>query len=71
MLGFLGLTYLAVRWVFGQGIGTRPLLFYSSALLGVGTQLVSLGILAELVTSYGIRHENMYSIADRIGIDNE
>ena len=31
-------------------IGNRPLLFYSIALLLVGLQLVSLGILAELVT---------------------
>jgi hypothetical protein len=68
VLGALGLLYLAVVWVAGGGpIGMRPLLFYSSTLLGVGTQLVSLGILAELVTSYSIRAEDTYSIAERTG----
>ncbi len=37
------------------------------ALLVVGTQLVSLGILAELVTSYNIRAEDTYSIAETLG----
>ncbi len=50
-----------------QPIGTRPLLIYSAALLGVGTQLVTLGILAELVTSYNIRAEDTYSVAERLG----
>ncbi len=67
VLGGLGLTYLAVIWIIGRGpIGTRPLLFYSAALLGVGTQLVSLGILAELVTSYNIRAGDTYSIAETV-----
>ena len=47
-------------------IGNRPLLVYSAALLGVGTQLISLGILAELVTSYNIRAEDTYSIAETV-----
>jgi glycosyltransferase involved in cell wall biosynthesis len=67
-LGGSGLAYLAVVWVLGQGpIGNRPLLFYSGTLLGVGTQLVSLGILAELVTSYNIRATDTYSVAESIG----
>jgi hypothetical protein len=41
-------------------------LFYSAALLGVGTQLLSLGILAELVTSYNIRAKDTYSVAERV-----
>jgi glycosyltransferase involved in cell wall biosynthesis len=65
VLGLAGLFYLAVAWLLGdRPIGNRPLLFYSAALLGVGTQLVSLGILAELVTSYNIRAEDTYSIAE-------
>ena len=45
-------------------IGNRPMLFYSIALLIVGVQLLSLGILAELVTAYSIRSEDTYSIAE-------
>jgi glycosyltransferase involved in cell wall biosynthesis len=75
LLGALGMTYLAVVWVLEHTvtpgrygpIGTRPLLVYSVALLVVGTQLVSLGILAELVTSYNIRAEDTYSIAETLG----
>lgn len=72
-LGVLGMLYLASLWVFehavGQPshpIGVRPLLFYSMSLLIVGTQLFSLGILAELVTSYGLRADETYSVAESI-----
>lgn len=67
-LGALGLLYLAVLWVFHDGpIGAPPLLIYSVALLVVGVQLVSTGVLAELVTSYNIREHDTYSIAERVG----
>ena len=33
-------------------IGDRPLLSYSAALLGVGTQFLCLGILGEMITAY-------------------
>jgi glycosyltransferase involved in cell wall biosynthesis len=67
-LGALGLLYLAVVWLDPnhEPIGQRPLLFYSATFLGVGTQLVTLGILAELVTSYNIRAEDTYSIAETL-----
>ena len=67
-LGGLGMLSLAVMWLdpANRPIGTRPLLFYSIALLLVGLQLVTLGILAELVTAYNIRTEDVYSIAERI-----
>jgi glycosyltransferase involved in cell wall biosynthesis len=71
LLGVLGLGYLAMIWVRnGPGdrpIGPRPLLIYSVAVLGVGTQLFTLGILAELVTSYNLRAEDTYSIAETVG----
>jgi glycosyltransferase involved in cell wall biosynthesis len=65
LLGGLGLLYLAVEW-FYEPIGSRPLLIYSAVLLGVGTQLVTMGIIAELVTSYNIRDSDTYSIAESI-----
>jgi glycosyltransferase involved in cell wall biosynthesis len=68
-LGSLGLAYLAVEWLRGAGpIHDRPLLAYSATILGVGVQLVSLGILAELVTSYNIRARDTYSIAETRGL---
>jgi len=71
-LGFLGLLYLACVWLANfwvadpEPIGGRPLLSYSIALLVVGVQLFSLGILAELVTAFGIREADTYSIAETI-----
>jgi len=67
-LGGLGMVYLAVLWLDPKNrpIGDRPLLLYSFANLVVGAQLVSLGILAELVTAYNIRAEDTYSIAETI-----
>jgi glycosyltransferase involved in cell wall biosynthesis len=63
--GALGLLYLAMIWLRGdRPIGNRPLLFYSIAFLIVGVQLLSLGVLAELVTAYNIRPEDTYSIAE-------
>ena len=59
--------YLAVEWLLGRGpIGTRPLLTYSAALLGVGAQFLSLGVIAELVTFYNIRPRDTYSVAETI-----
>jgi glycosyltransferase involved in cell wall biosynthesis len=67
-LGAIGMLSLAIIWLdpANRPIGNRPLLFYSIALLLVGLQLVSVGILAELVTSYNIRAEDVYSIAERV-----
>jgi len=67
--GGLGMLSLAILWLdpANRPIGNRPILIYSVAALVVGTQLVSLGILAELVTSYNIKAEDCYSIAETVG----
>jgi glycosyltransferase involved in cell wall biosynthesis len=72
-IGSLGMLYLAVIWLDERNrpIGERPLLFYSIALLVVGVQLISLGILAELVTSYNFRAEDTFSIAETIPASEE
>ena len=67
-IGGLGLLYLAILWIIGdRPIGDRPLLAYSSALLGVGAQFISLGILAELVTAFQIRSVETFSVAETVG----
>ncbi len=64
--GSVGMLALAILWLdpANRPIGSRPLLFYSIALLLVGLQLLTLGILAELVTAYNIRDQDIYSIAE-------
>jgi dolichol-phosphate mannosyltransferase len=49
--GFVVLLYLTVIWFLGHGIGHRPLLTLGVLLVVVGIQLVSLGLLSELITS--------------------
>lgn len=72
LIGGAGMFFLAVQWLRGERpIGNRPLLDYSAASLVVGTQLVCLGILAELITSYNIRAEDTYSVAESVGVDDD
>ncbi len=49
--GFLiGLYLTVVKFAFGQDIGTRPLLFLAVLLVVLGVQLMSMGLLAEMIT---------------------
>jgi glycosyltransferase involved in cell wall biosynthesis len=71
-VGVLVLLYLAGLWVAGEGpIGQRPLLFYALAFLIVGVQLLGVGIVAEMVTSYSIRPGDTYSIAEQVDPPDE
>ena len=68
-LGGMGMLFLAILWLDPKNrpIGDRPLLIYSGVLVTIGIQLLSLGILAELVTAYNIRPEDTYSVVEKIG----
>ena len=61
-VGFVVLAYLSVLWFLGQGIGGRPLFFLGVLLVVVGIQLVSLGLLSELITS---QHEERIGERER------
>jgi dolichol-phosphate mannosyltransferase len=72
LLGGLGLAYLAVLWVLNYfdvvkslPLHERPLLIYSAAALLLGAQMMSVGLVAELITSYMGRDEDGFSIAER------
>jgi dolichol-phosphate mannosyltransferase len=50
MVGFLILAYLTVVKVFGsQAIGDRPLLMLGILLIILGVQMISIGLIAEIV----------------------
>ncbi|MGC8640104.1 MAG: glycosyltransferase family 2 protein [Isosphaeraceae bacterium] len=67
LLGGAGLIYLATIWALGDHPnGSRGLLFHAIALLVVGVQFLSLGILAELVTAFNIKPEKTYSVAETL-----
>ena len=65
--GALALAYLAFLWVGGiRPIGNRPLLFYGIALLLLGVQVLSLGIVAELFIRFNHRTVKPV-IVERVG----
>jgi dolichol-phosphate mannosyltransferase len=74
LFGSLGLVYLAIIWVirlwnpaFSEPLHDRPLLIYSAVFLLLGAQMMSIGLLAELITEYQSRDEDSYSIAEHTG----
>lgn len=74
-LGAAGLTWLAWLWVRGnllaagtaEPIGNRPLLAYSVAALLLGGQLISVGLLAELIVANTRRHNPPFSLRETVG----
>lgn len=70
-LGVLGLAWLAITWVIRLfqpdwflPLHQRPLLIYSVAALLLGTQMLTMGFIAELLTAHNARHADEYSIAE-------
>jgi dolichol-phosphate mannosyltransferase len=71
LLGVVGtavLLYLTALKLAGQPIGQRPLLFLGVLLVVVGIQLVSLGLLSELITSH---HEERSGERERTRLVDE
>jgi dolichol-phosphate mannosyltransferase len=75
MLGFAGLTYLGGHWALAQlfpdwkltPLHQRPAVIYSLGALLFGGQLMSMGFIAELITSYYGRDVATYSVRERLG----
>jgi glycosyltransferase involved in cell wall biosynthesis len=70
-LGALGMAWLAVTWVIRLfrpdwflPLHERPLLLYSVAALLLGTQMLTMGFLAELFTAHQARQADEFSIAE-------
>jgi hypothetical protein len=61
-LGFGCLAYLSVIWFMGHSIGTRPLLLLGVLLVLVGAQLVSVGLLGEMISSSQVGGRPHYEI---------
>jgi glycosyltransferase involved in cell wall biosynthesis len=62
LLGMIIMFYLAVVWLIEGGIGWRPLLFFGTTALVVGIQLISVGLLGEMLRNITFRAEDEYSI---------
>ncbi len=69
-LGLLIGVYLTfVKLVLGQDIGTRPLLLLAVLLVLLGVQLVSMGLLAEMITRtyYEAQNKPIYAVREVLG----
>ena len=62
MVGFGCLAYLSIIWFMGHNIGTRPLLLLGVLLMLVGVQLVSTGLLGEMISSTVSRSKNPFAM---------
>ncbi len=62
LIGLIVNIYLAVLWFFGQAIGARPLLFLGVLLMLIGFQIVSTGLIGEILIGTRGRADEGYSI---------
>ncbi|MDW7997249.1 MAG: glycosyltransferase family 2 protein [Bacteroidota bacterium] len=66
IVGFLIDAYLVVEWALGRtALSNRPLVFFGLGLIIVGVQLISLGLLGELVVK-GSLWQSSYGITERL-----
>lgn len=70
-LVFLGLgfginLYLAVLWFLGQYLSNRPLLLLGMLLMLMGIQVLTTGLLGEMLTFKSFRRPDSYSIKERL-----
>ncbi|WP_298909587.1 glycosyltransferase family 2 protein [uncultured Aliiroseovarius sp.] len=67
LLGLGFISYLSVLWLLGLGpIGTRPLLFIGILFTVTGTQILGVGLVAELLQASGLRERDKYVIDEII-----
>jgi len=72
--GFLIGAYLTIeKFMYGKELHTRPLLLLSVLLVVVGVQLLSLGLMSELVTRtyYESQKKRIYAVREVLGDDDE
>lgn len=58
--------YLTYLRFFGPGIGWRPALFFDVMAIVVGVQLISVGLLGEMLRNFTYRSEDEYSIRSEL-----
>jgi glycosyltransferase involved in cell wall biosynthesis len=67
LAGLAALIYLTVLWFMGERpIGTRPLFMGGIMLLLLGVQLLSLGLVGELITHLSFRSGEQYTVEEEI-----
>jgi glycosyltransferase involved in cell wall biosynthesis len=62
--GFCINTYLAVLWMLGESLSNRPLLLLGVLLMLVGIQVLTTGLIGEMITYKGFRRSDSYSVRE-------
>jgi glycosyltransferase involved in cell wall biosynthesis len=70
-LSFLGLgfginLYLAILWMSGEHLSNRPLLLLGVLLMLLGIQVLTTGLLGEMITFKNFRRPDSYSVKERL-----
>lgn len=66
-VGFGVCTYLAALWFTGETLSNRPLLLLGVLLMVLGIQIVTTGLIGELITFKNFRRHDSYSVRERVG----
>ena len=66
-LGFGVCAYLAALWFAGETLSNRPLLLLGVLLMVLGIQIVTTGLIGELITFKNFRRRDSYSVRERLG----
>lgn len=67
VVGFITDLYLAIEWATGRtSLSNRPLALFGIAMIIVGVQLISIGLIGELIVKSGMQNQK-FSIRERIG----
>lgn len=65
--GFGVCAYLAATWFAGASLSNRPLLLLGVLLMVLGIQIVTTGLIGELITFKNFRRPDSYSVRERVG----
>lgn len=65
-LGFVTNLYLAVLWFMHVPLNNRPLLLLGVLLMVVGLQILTTGLIAEMITFKSFKRRDSYSVRERI-----
>ena len=65
-LGFGICSYLAALWFTGASLSNRPLLLLGVLLMVLGIQIVTTGLIGELITFKNFRRHDSYSVREQI-----
>jgi hypothetical protein len=65
-LGFAVNLYLAILWFQGQTLSNRPLLLFGVLLMVLGFQILTTGLLGEMITFKSFRRTDSYSVKELV-----